>query len=362
MTSTSLDAVLRNEAITTIVATGVSINVAVLGLAFEGVNRGYQVVVPRDATAGVDEQYVDAVYANTLSLIATVTTTAALVDVWSDDGAVRRGSLAQDGLRVHRGGRGVPSRSPRFPRRRAPEWWRGMFVDDERGHAASHASICRQLAERGWLTHGVAARARGLGGERVDAGHPARGDVGARGATRSAVHEPQLHRAAHHALRHARAAAALPSADGAWRGDLDAGVLRARRGLRSRVARDPRRGPRRPLRRQRSEDLVELRRRACRLVPCSSPAPDAAGAEAPGISVLLVDIETPGITVRPIDTMAGPHEFNEMFFDDVIVPHDCLLGRAERGWDLVRRADLRARRASPDTRERAASSSCWSRT
>jgi nicotinamidase-related amidase len=82
MTSTSLDAVLRNEGITTIVATGVSINVALLGLAFEGVNRGYQVVLPRDATAGVDEAYVDAVYANTLSLIATVTTTAALVGVW----------------------------------------------------------------------------------------------------------------------------------------------------------------------------------------------------------------------------------------------------------------------------------------
>jgi nicotinamidase-related amidase len=87
MTSTSLDAVLRNEGITTIVATGVSVNVAVLGLAFEGVNRGYQVVVPRDATAGVDETYVDAVYANTLSLIATITTTAALVDVWSAGGA-----------------------------------------------------------------------------------------------------------------------------------------------------------------------------------------------------------------------------------------------------------------------------------
>jgi len=83
MTSTSLDAVLRNEGITTIVATGVSINVAVLGLAFESVNRGYQVVLPRDATAGVDDEYVDAVYANTLSLIATVITTAELIDLWS---------------------------------------------------------------------------------------------------------------------------------------------------------------------------------------------------------------------------------------------------------------------------------------
>jgi len=83
MTSTSLDAVLRNEGLTTIVVTGVSINVAVLGLVIEAVNRGYQVVLPRDATAGVDEQYVDAVYANTLALIATVTTTAELIDLWT---------------------------------------------------------------------------------------------------------------------------------------------------------------------------------------------------------------------------------------------------------------------------------------
>jgi alkylation response protein AidB-like acyl-CoA dehydrogenase len=54
-----------------------------------------------------------------------------------------------------------------------------------------------------------------------------------------------------------------------------------------------------------------------------------------GISVLLVDMRTPGITVRPIDTMAGPHEFNEVFFDAVVVPRDCLLGEQDRGWDVI---------------------------
>ena len=83
MTGTSLDAILRNEGVTTIVATGVSVNIALMGLVFEGVNRGYQVVLPRDATAGIDEDYVDAVYANTLSLLATVTTAAELVDLWT---------------------------------------------------------------------------------------------------------------------------------------------------------------------------------------------------------------------------------------------------------------------------------------
>jgi alkylation response protein AidB-like acyl-CoA dehydrogenase len=44
---------------------------------------------------------------------------------------------------------------------------------------------------------------------------------------------------------------------------------------------------------------------------------------------------TPGITVRPIDTIAGPHEFNEVFLDDVRVPSECLLGERDHGWDLV---------------------------
>ena len=55
-----------------------------------------------------------------------------------------------------------------------------------------------------------------------------------------------------------------------------------------------------------------------------------------GISVLLVDMASPGITVRPIPTLAGPHELNEVFFDDVVVPGDCLLGRREQGWEIVR--------------------------
>jgi nicotinamidase-related amidase len=84
MAETSLDAILRNMGITTIVATGVSVNVALLGLAFDGVNRGYQVVLVRDATAGVGEEYVDALYAGTLSLLATVTTTAEMLTAWGE--------------------------------------------------------------------------------------------------------------------------------------------------------------------------------------------------------------------------------------------------------------------------------------
>ncbi len=54
-----------------------------------------------------------------------------------------------------------------------------------------------------------------------------------------------------------------------------------------------------------------------------------------GISVLLVDMRLPGITVRPIESMAGPNEINEVFFDDAMVPKDCLLGAQDRGWEEV---------------------------
>lgn len=83
MTAASLDPVLRNLGVRTIVATGVSVNVAILGLAFEAVNHGYELVLPRDAVAGVDDAYVDAVFGRTLALLGTVTTTGELVAAWS---------------------------------------------------------------------------------------------------------------------------------------------------------------------------------------------------------------------------------------------------------------------------------------
>jgi len=83
MANTDLDPVLRNLGVTTVVATGVSVNIAITNLAFDAVNAGYQVVIPRDAVAGLPADYVDAVFANTLSLVATVTTVDALLAAWS---------------------------------------------------------------------------------------------------------------------------------------------------------------------------------------------------------------------------------------------------------------------------------------
>ena len=86
MGGTDLDPVLRNLGVRTVVATGVSVNVAITSLVMDAVNAGYRVVVPRDAVAGVPADYAEAVIANTYGVLATVTTTDALVGVWSCGG------------------------------------------------------------------------------------------------------------------------------------------------------------------------------------------------------------------------------------------------------------------------------------
>ena len=63
---------------------------------------------------------------------------------------------------------------------------------------------------------------------------------------------------------------------------------------------------------------------------------DPAAKKQLGISFLLIDMKTPGITVRPIQTMDGGREVNEVFFDDVKVPVENLVGQEHRGWDCAK--------------------------
>ena len=53
-----------------------------------------------------------------------------------------------------------------------------------------------------------------------------------------------------------------------------------------------------------------------------------------GITFLLIDMKTPGITVKPIIVLDGAHEVNEVFFDNVKVPVENLHRRREQGLDL----------------------------
>jgi biuret amidohydrolase len=83
MGGTDLDAVLRNLEVSTIVVVGVSLNIAIPNVVMDAVNAAYRVVVPRDAVAGIPTEYGEAIITNTLSVLATITTTDDLLRVWT---------------------------------------------------------------------------------------------------------------------------------------------------------------------------------------------------------------------------------------------------------------------------------------
>lgn len=84
MSGTDLDPVLRNLGIKTIVGVGVSVNVAITNFVMDAVNGGYQFVLPRDAVSGYPRQYAESVVDNTLSLLATVTTSQDVITTWGE--------------------------------------------------------------------------------------------------------------------------------------------------------------------------------------------------------------------------------------------------------------------------------------
>ena len=62
---------------------------------------------------------------------------------------------------------------------------------------------------------------------------------------------------------------------------------------------------------------------------------DPASTRRKGISCLLVDMKSPGVSVRPLRQMGGQAEFNEVFFENVPVPRDNLLGELHNGWQIA---------------------------
>ncbi|MFD7123405.1 MULTISPECIES: cysteine hydrolase [Streptomyces] len=82
LAGTDVDPLLRNLGCRVLVVTGVSANIAVPNAVFDAVNLGYTVVVPADAIAGVPADYTPAMVRNTLALVATVTTTDAVLGSW----------------------------------------------------------------------------------------------------------------------------------------------------------------------------------------------------------------------------------------------------------------------------------------
>lgn len=214
-----------------------------------------------------------------------------------------------------------------------PSWWRGMFVDDPRAIPATR-EICAQLAERGWLTMAWPPEFGGQGaGTWMQA--IVREEMWAHEEPRGPQYMnlnyigPLIMRFGTPAQKE-RFLPPMARGEVIWCqgfSEPDAGSDLA--SLRTRAVPDG--------------DHFVVDGRKIWTSYADAPAewclmlvrtdPDVPKHK--GISVLLVDMATPGITVRPIDTIAGPHEFNELTFDGVAVPRDCLLGPQDGGWDLI---------------------------
>lgn len=66
-----------------------------------------------------------------------------------------------------------------------------------------------------------------------------------------------------------------------------------------------------------------------------------------GLSQFLIDLDAPGVTVKPIRDMFGGEDFNEVFFEDVLIPHDALVGEEGHGWRQAT-AELALERSGPE--------------
>jgi alkylation response protein AidB-like acyl-CoA dehydrogenase len=222
----------------------------------------------------------------------------------------------------------------RFLAEELPSWWRGMFVDDERAMPLTR-QICRALAERGWLTMAWPPEYGGTGAS-VWAQAVVREEMWAHDEPRGPQYMnlnyigPLIIRFGTDAQR-ARFLPPMARGEVIWCqgfSEPDAGSDLA--SLRTRAVAD---GDEFVLDGQKIwTSYADAPADWCLLLARTNwDAPKHAG-----ISVFIVDMRTPGITVRPIGTMAGPHEFNEVFFDGVRVPADRVLGELDRGWEIIR--------------------------
>ncbi len=66
-----------------------------------------------------------------------------------------------------------------------------------------------------------------------------------------------------------------------------------------------------------------------------------------GLTQFLIDLKSPGVTIRPIIDLVGGHDFNEVFFEDVLVPDDMRVGEEGAGWKQVT-AELSLERSGPE--------------
>jgi alkylation response protein AidB-like acyl-CoA dehydrogenase len=214
-----------------------------------------------------------------------------------------------------------------------PAWWRGMFVDDPRVFAQTRR-LCEQLAARGWL---AMSWPREWGGQEASVWRQAvvREEMWAHDEPRGPQYMnlnyigPCIMRFGSAAQKQ-RFLPAMAAGQVLWtQGFSEPG---AGSDLASLTTRAEPRGDHFVVNGQKTwNSYADAPADWCFLLARTDPS----AARHAGLSVLLVDMRTPGITVRPVGSMAGPHELNEIFFDDVLVPDDCVLGATNRGWEVV---------------------------
>ena len=196
--------------------------------------------------------------------------------------------------------------------------------------------------------HHLAQGVRRPGARPDRAGHRQPGDRAGRRPGHPRRHRRRHARPDAHRPRHRRAEDALPRPDAPRRRGLVPALLRAGRRLGPRGGPDPRDAPGR---RRRGGSTA---RRCGRRTPSSPPtgccwrAPNPDVPKHKGLTMFVVPMDAEGVTVRGLRQISGEAEFNEVFFDDVQLAADAVVGGVDNGWvTALTDAHVRARDDRP---------------
>jgi alkylation response protein AidB-like acyl-CoA dehydrogenase len=214
-----------------------------------------------------------------------------------------------------------------------PSWWKTVFVDDERAMPFTR-ELCQKLAARGWLTLSWPKEHGGADGS-VWQQAVVREEMWAAGEPRGPQYMnlnyigPLIMRFGT-PEQQGRHLPRMAAGDVIWCqgfSEPEAGSDLA--SLKTRATRD---GDHYVVSGQKIwNSYADAPADHCLLLARTNPEVK----KQQGISMFLVDMRTPGITVRPIPSMAGKSEFSEIFFDDALIPVTDRLGHEDQGWTLV---------------------------
>jgi len=214
-----------------------------------------------------------------------------------------------------------------------PSWWKTVFVDDDRAMPFTR-ELCRKLAARGWLTLSWPKEHGGADGS-VWQQAVVREEMWAAGEPRGPQYMnlnyigPLIMRFGT-PEQQARHLPRMAAGDVIWCqgfSEPEAGSDLA--SLKTRAVRD---GDHYVVNGQKIwNSYADAPADHCLLLARTNPEVK----KQQGITMFLVDMRTPGITVRPIPSMAGKSEFSEIFFDDAAIPVGDRLGDEDQGWTLV---------------------------